>query len=43
MYFSLLKLADWDMDKYQLVLQISSIVAIIIILVYVVLSSKNSE
>lgn len=39
----LLKLSDWGLAKYKLVLQITSVVLIIILLVYVGLSNRTKE
>jgi len=43
MFFLPMKLADWGMDNFKLFMQIFSVVLILIILVYVALSSKDNE
>ncbi|MHA1767469.1 MAG: hypothetical protein ACTSWX_06295 [Promethearchaeota archaeon] len=42
MFFPL-KLSDWDMDQYKLILQLLSIVLIVVLLVYIALSSRDNE
>ena len=38
-----LKITDWSMDQYELTLQILSVILILIMLVYIGMSSKDSE
>ena len=42
MFFPL-KISDWDMDQYKLILQLFSIVLIVVLLVYIALSSRDNE
>ncbi len=42
MFFPL-KISDWDMDQYKLILQLFSIGLIAILLIYIALSSRDNE
>ncbi len=42
MFFPL-KISDWDMEQYKLILQLFSIVLIVVMLVYIALSSRDNE
>lgn len=37
------KISDWNMDQYKLILQLFSIVLIVVLLVYIALSSRDNE
>jgi hypothetical protein len=39
----LLKISDWTMDDYKLILQVLGFFLILIMLVYIALSSRDSE
>ena len=43
MFFPFLKLSDWGMEKFKLVVILFGVVLIIIILAYIALSSKENE
>ena len=43
MFFFPMQLSNWDMDKYKLILQLLSAGLIILMLVYVGLSSKENN
>jgi hypothetical protein len=43
MFFPFLKLSDWGMENFKLVIILSGVVLIIIILAYIALSSKENE
>lgn len=43
MFFNPLKLADWNIDQFRLRLQLLSVLVIIVLLVYIVFSSKDKE
>jgi hypothetical protein len=38
-----LKITDWSMDQYELTLQVLSVILILIMLVYIGMSSKDTE
>lgn len=42
MFFPM-KISDWDMPQYKLILQLLSVVLIVVLLVYIALSSRDNE